>query len=371
MQSESRSAATAWLTHLLGSASEHAVVFMDASGHVVAWLGAAERVFGYRKAEALELEFGDLFTADDRRLQMDLHELAVARALGRSEDERWHVRKDGSLFWASGVLAAVHSAQGGIEAYCKILRDRTDLRQQLDSLQNRVRALQQENNRKSQILESLAHQLQTLVGPLEAAAEATESGQPPLLRSRQVAARARRLASMANVLEQAARRQAGSASSMPDAPLKTASAILQDALKASIKSAHLAAGRRYLHLTASPIALRVSVDASHLREMLRALLAHALKQTQPDGSIHVTASSEGPFAVVRVIDDGTGISGASLSRLLLLLTGSERPAKVEESEAELALAKDLATLHGGSLEAKSPGVGKGSVLCLRLPMAPR
>ena len=72
-------------------------------------LGAAERIFGYRKAEALQLELADLFTADDRRLRLDQQELAAASALGRSEDERWHVRKDGSLSWASGGMAAIRN----------------------------------------------------------------------------------------------------------------------------------------------------------------------------------------------------------------------------------------------------------------------
>ena len=372
MQSESRSAATAWLTHLLGSASEHAVIFVNASGRVVAWLGAAERMFGYRKAEALELDFGDLFTADDRRLQLDLQELSVAQTLGRSEDERWHVRKDGSLFWASGVVAVIRTPQGAIEAYCKILRDRTDLRQQLDTLQNRVRALQQENDRKSQLLESLGHQLQALAGPLKQVADLAEAEQPPALRSGQVAARARQLAAMANLLEREATQDAAARVGMPQPRLKTRPVLLQEALTAAIRSIRSAAqaGARQIHLTAPPIALAVSSDPGRLREMLQTLLSHALKQNASGGDIHVTASVEGASAVIRVVDDGSGISARRLSRLLLLLTGADRSAKVQESEVALATVRDLATLHGGSLEVKSPGAAKGSVICLRLPMAP-
>lgn len=369
MQSESRSAANAWLTHLLGSASEHAVVFVNAGGRVVAWLGAAERMFGYRKAEALELDFGDLFTAEDRRLQLDLQELAVARTLGRSEDERWHVRKDGSLFWGSGVVAVIHTPGGAIEAYCKILRDRTDLRQQLDTLQNRVRALQQENARKSQLLDALGHQLQALAQPLERVADLAEAEQPQALRSRQIADRARQLLAMADVLEEEAIQDAAGRIGMPEPRRKARPVVLQEALRASIKSVRPAAkaGDRQIHLTAPPIALMVISDPLSLREMLQSLLAHALKQASSGGDIHVTASREGTNAVVRVVDDGTGISGKRLSRLLLLLTGAERPAQAQE--AELATVRDLANLHGGTIEARSPGTGKGSVTCLRLPMA--
>ena len=65
MHCDSRSQTNAWLNHLLGRASEHDVVFLDADGRIVAWLGAAERIFGFRKAEALQLELADLFIADD------------------------------------------------------------------------------------------------------------------------------------------------------------------------------------------------------------------------------------------------------------------------------------------------------------------
>ena len=368
MRSESSSEANAWLAHLLRSASEHAVIFLDASGHVVAWLGAAERIFGYRKAEALELAFADLFTSDDRRLQMDLQELAVARALGRSEDERWHVRKDGTLFWASGVLAAIQTHQGGIDAYCKVLRDRTDLRQQLDALQNRVRALQQENERKSQVLESLGHQLRTLVGPLENATEVIAAKQPQTSQDRQVAARAQRLGAMVAVLEDAAK---SDTTLMPSPRPRTKSIILQEAVKACIESVRPAAlaGGQHLHLTVPSVALRISADPAGVREMLQGLLANALKQTPSGGNIHITASVEGASAVVRVVDDGVGIAGRRLSRIFLLLTSTGRATRFQDSEAELATVRDLAAMHGGSLEARSPGRGKGSLLCLRLPVA--
>jgi PAS domain S-box-containing protein len=363
--SESRSEANAWLTHLLGSASEHAVIFLDTTGRIVAWLGAAERIFGYAKAEALGLGLADLFTPDDRRLQMDSQELAVARAVGRSEDERWHVRKDGTLFWASGVVAAVKTPQGEIEAFCKILRDRTDLRQQLDTLQNRLRALQRENERKSQVLESLGHQLRLLVGPLEDASDEIAAKQRESLH---IASRTRRLATVATLLEDAAKSATPHISAHQP---KVRSITLQDELRACVESVRptAQAGGHNLHLTLSPVALTIRADPDSLSEMLRALMANALKQTPSGGNIHITAAVEGASAVVRVVDDGVRIPGKRLSRILLLVTRADRSTNVQASEAELATVKELAAAHGGSLEVRSPAMGKGSAICLRLPIA--
>ncbi len=365
MHLNSGSQANTWLSHLLGSASEHAVVFMDGKGQVLAWLGAAEMLFGYGKAEALELEFADLFTPNDRRLQMDLQELAVARALGRSEDDRWHVRKDGTLFWANGVVAAVKTPSGANEVFCKILRDRTDVRQQLDTQQNRVRALQLDNRRKKDALESVGHQLRTLMGPVEGAAEVEE---PPAMQSRQPPARPRRLAEMASSLEDAPKSGEGS---IPDPRQSTRSIILQEALKACIGSARQAAlaSSQQLHLIAPSVAIALEADPAALHQMLQRLLSSALEETSTGGHIHVMASVEGANAVVRFVDDGFGIAGTRMAKVLLILSGVEELTRLDDSDIELAALAELVAMHGGSLEARSPGAGKGSQFCLRLPIA--
>jgi two-component system CheB/CheR fusion protein len=334
---------------------------------VIAWLGAAELLFGYSKAEALELQFADLFTPNDRRLQMDLQELAVARALGRSEDERWHVRKDGTFFWASGVVAAVNDPRGGIEAFCKVLRDRTDVRQQLDTQQNRVQALRQDNKRKGHVLESVGHQLRTLVRSLDEA-NAARAGRPETLQPRDNSALTKRLVELAAMVEDAA--ETG-ARLLPQALGRKRPIILQEALKDCIRrsrSSATAEGPR-LHLIAPSVALTLEVDAAGLRDMVFALMVNAIKHTPAPGNIHITAGVEGASAVVRVIDDGAGMSARRMSKVLLILSGPDRLGKLEESDAELAAMVELVARHGGTLEARSPGMDKGSQFCLRLPIA--
>lgn len=362
IEADSRSQTNAWLNHLLGNASEHAVVFLDETGRVVAWLGASERIFGYRKAEALQLELRDLFTADDRRLQLDQQEMAVARALGRSEDERWHVRKDGSVFWGSGVLATVTNPQGGVDAFCKILRDRSDLRQRLDTLQNRLQALQQDIERKTRVLETAGQQLRAL---LSSQAATRDRRRTPALQADE---HARQLAELAAMLQDATE----SDEAVMVAPLAVnRSVVLQDKLKACmdrVRPAARAAGQD-IHLIVPAVAIRIRMDRPALQEMLQTLLNHAIKQNRPGGRIHVTTGIEGDCAMVRVLDEGPGISVQRLSRILPFLTGAGTTIDVHDLDAELARVNQLARMAGGSLEARNRGTGKGTVLCLRLPIA--
>jgi signal transduction histidine kinase len=79
----------------------------------------------------------------DQAAKLPEHELAVASAVGRAHDDRWHIRQDGSRLWATGATIAIRSPQGDLLGFGKMLRDRTDLRTQIESLKNTVRELAQ------------------------------------------------------------------------------------------------------------------------------------------------------------------------------------------------------------------------------------
>src|ERR1700712_26938 len=121
--------------------TDFAVIHTTLDGVIVAWLGAAERVFGYTVEEAIGQSLSLFFTEDDKRRALDVHEVALARSQGRSEDDRWHVRKDGSRFWASGVLTSIRNGDGEAVGLCKVLRDKTDVRTQIETLENLVERL--------------------------------------------------------------------------------------------------------------------------------------------------------------------------------------------------------------------------------------
>jgi PAS domain S-box-containing protein len=106
---------------IFSSVTDFAVFAMDSTGCVIKWNVGAERLFGFTEAE-LAGQSGDIiFTPDDRGRGAPEAERATALVTGRSEDERWHQRKDSSRFWGSGVLMTL--AGGG--GFVKVVRDRT------------------------------------------------------------------------------------------------------------------------------------------------------------------------------------------------------------------------------------------------------
>jgi PAS domain S-box-containing protein len=117
---------------IFDSARDYAIIALDPDGRITRWNAGAERILGFSEAEALGASEEILFTPED--LAAGVPSLEKARALSgeRVENERWHLRKDGSRFWASGEMAPLVS--GDEKGFLKIFRDLTQKRQAEESL---------------------------------------------------------------------------------------------------------------------------------------------------------------------------------------------------------------------------------------------
>lgn len=121
---------------LLDQVKEYAIFTMDEEGCISSWNPGAERLFGYEEEEALGQPSALIFTSEDQAEDAAEKELETAAQEGQASDERWHVRKDGSRFWASGVLTALYDEDGGtLRGYAKVLRDNTHRRETMEALQ--------------------------------------------------------------------------------------------------------------------------------------------------------------------------------------------------------------------------------------------
>ena len=127
--------------------------------------------------------------------------------------------------------------------------------------------------------------------------------------------------------------------------------------------------RHQLTASLAPEPLWVQGDPTRLEQIVQNLLNNACKYTDPGGHIELTVAREGAEVVLRVRDDGIGIGPDVLPRIFDLFVQAER--RLDRSQGGvgigLTLVKRLVELHGGSIEAQSPGLGQGSEFVLRLP----
>jgi len=107
---------------MIESAHDYAIFSMDAAGVVTTWNTGAERLTGWTHEDAVGNTADIIFTAEDRAASIPEQERVQAASQGRAEDERWQQRKDGTRFWASGLLMQLDDPEAG---FVKVLRDRT------------------------------------------------------------------------------------------------------------------------------------------------------------------------------------------------------------------------------------------------------
>ncbi len=114
---------------ILDSATDYAIVAMDPAGRVTRWNTGAERILGWTEDEMLGRTVEAFFTPEDRAGGRPGTEMRLSVEGGSAPDERWHQRKDGSRFWASGEMMPLRSEDGALVGFLKILRDRTERRE--------------------------------------------------------------------------------------------------------------------------------------------------------------------------------------------------------------------------------------------------
>lgn len=108
--------------------TEYAVIITDSTGMIVNWNLGAERILGLSYQEVVGQLISSIFTPEDRNFGQPWHELEKAKEMGRAEDVRWHVRRDGTRFWANGVVMPLWNDDGSLRGFVKIMRDQTAAR---------------------------------------------------------------------------------------------------------------------------------------------------------------------------------------------------------------------------------------------------
>src|SRR3954471_11844265 len=138
---------------LIESSIDFAIFTMDRTGIVTSWNVGAERLFGYSENALMARSADRIFTPEDRADGAAEKERSTAERDGRAADDRWHQRKDGSRFWASGLMMPLKGNAG----FVKITRDRTE--------QHQANRRLQESEHRFRLLASSIPQLVFLTRP--------------------------------------------------------------------------------------------------------------------------------------------------------------------------------------------------------------
>ncbi len=306
---------------LVQAVVDYAIFMLDLHGHIVSWNAGAARIKGYEASEAIGQHLSMFYTDEDR--QDDKPRQLLARALqdGRSQDEGWRLRKDGSRFWALVAIDAIRDEQGTIIGLAKITRDITD-RHEADVRYDALRAQlfqAQKLEALGQLSGGMAHDFNNLLtiilGAAKLAARTSDSQRLASLLTSIQNAGERGAQMTRNLLTFARREQVPSRLVDLNELLDAAHALFSQALPRTMSlEMQVAAG---LH--------PVDLDPGQLEMALLNLIVNARDAMQGMGVVRLSAHNRlltgdleglhGAFVLISIIDQGVGIDPAIRSRL--------------------------------------------------------
>ena len=267
-----------------------------------------------------------------------------------------HVVVNGQQVTYRSSKFPLYDESGRVYAVCGVSTDITDV----------VEA----DRRKDEFLATLAHELRNPLAPIRTGLEILRrvGGMPPQAeRTREMMERQlMHLVRLVDDLLDVSRIRRDKLS-LRLAPV-TVAQVVEHALEACQPG--VAAAGHVLDICLPPEPLPLTGDLTRLAQVVGNLVNNAVKYTPAGGRIVLSAAGEGGEAVIRVQDNGAGIAPEVLPRLFVLFTQG----KTDLHQAQVGLGiglwlvRKLVELHGGRIEADSPGMGQGSTFTVRLPL---
>ena len=156
---------------LVEGVQEYAIFQLDPVGNVGSWNAGAQRLKGYDSAEIIGHHFSIFYPQEDQMKNKPRDILARAAQQGRTEDEGWRVRKDGSRFWANVVVTALRDANGSLLGFAKLTRDTTENREQAEAQTKAKELLELRVEQRTAVLTRLNNEMRTEIADRQHAEE--------------------------------------------------------------------------------------------------------------------------------------------------------------------------------------------------------
>ena len=366
-------AGEAHMRQLAQSTKGYAIITLDCDGNITTWNRGAEYIFGYTEEEALGQNIRLIYTEEDCQAGVPETERKRALEQGQATDERWHVRKDGTQCFFSGLVNPLVNNEGKTTGFAKIARDVTEDRQRSHEQQNELESIQAANQQKDQFFAVLSHELKHPLNLIQLNAD--------LIARSQAVKNTPNLGKATQAIQNAVRSQSRIIDDLMDVSrirtgklkLNFATLSYQDVLK-GIEAVFdpLASAEGVILETFKPEQpIYVRADPTRLEQIVWNLLNNAWKFTKGGERICMQLEREGDQARLDVIDTGEGICPDFLPKVFDMFGQAEMQHAQRSKHGlgiGLALVKQLVEAHGGRIDAFSEGLGRGARFSVWLPI---
>ena len=361
---------------MIEEVDDYAILLMDRSGIIQNWNRGAEKIKGYKDYEIIGKSFQLFYLPEDRESGLPQKLINEAYRTGKALQEGWRVRKDGTRFWGSIVITALHDANDNVIGFSKVTRDLTDKKRAEDKINQYAKELEFQNRELEQFAYIAAHDMKEPLRKIQFYSDYIyeHSGQLPekvkdyLGRSIQAAAR------MKSLIEDLLSYSKASSVSQ-----KQEAVDLNDLVKEVI-TANREAIENYnavVEMDTLPVVKAVPFQFSQLFDNL---LNNSLKYRHPGRAPHIKISAEklqsvafaaskhknSCFYKISFEDNGIGFDPSYAVKIFDLFQRLHTQADYTGSGVGLAICKKIIQNHQGFILAKGQ-LDEGAVFEVYIP----
>jgi len=357
-------------SQIIDSLQDYSILTLDNEFVINSWSSGAEKIFGYETEEIIGEHFDIIFTDEDKKNGIPKVEIETALEEGRAVDNRWHICKDGSKFYAYGLVFPFIGIDGEQLGYVKILRDLTERRKSEDAIKKYVKELEELNNHKDSILAIVSHDLRSPLSGIIGAAK--------YLRSNFERMEHKEVKEMLDLLYESSINELNMLDYLVEwARIKYATEVfsptkiklvdyVQKVFDTLNETAELNTVNLHHEIKENEI---VFADGKMLLSVLQNIVSNAIKHSHPGGKITVSAKRKEDKIIVEIKDTGLGMSKEIQEKLFTPQMNVLANARKENKGAGigLLLVKGFLKKNDGEIWVESVE-GEGSSFYFTLPI---
>lgn len=361
---------TEFYSQIIDSLQDYSIFTLDQEYLINSWSSGATKIFGYETEEVIGKAFDLIFTAEDLKNDVPKKEIEIALKEGRATDNRWHITKDKSLFYAYGLVFPLIGLEGELLGYVKILRNLTERKQSEDAIKKYIKDLEELNTHKESVMAILSHDLRSplssIIGTAKYLKENFHKMKPDLVQE------------MLDLLHKTSTDELDMLDYLVEwARIKYASDVFSPTKIQLVQ--YIEKVFDTFNETASINAINlhheikenttVFADGKMLISIIQNIVSNAIKHTKKGGTITVSAKIKEDKIIVQIKDTGIGMSKDIIDKLFTpqMKTLSETRKKNKGAGIGLLLVKGFLEKNDGEIWVESIE-GEGSSFYFTLPI---
>ena len=357
-------------SQIIDSLHDYSIFTLDNDFIINSWSSGSTKIFGYEPDQIIGQHFDVIFTDKDIQNGIPQTEIKAALKEGRATDNRWHICKDRSEFYANGLVFPLIGIDGEMLGFVKILRDLTERKKSEDAIKKYIKELEDLNSHKENVLAIVSHDLRSPLSGIIGTAEYLKTNLDRLETSK--------AKEMLNLLHKTAVDELNMLDNLVEwARIKYASDVfspskidLFDYVQKVFKSFKELASLNNIHLInqieANTI---VFADGKMLYSVFQNIVSNAIKHSLTDGEIIVLVKIEDQIAIIQIKDSGVGMSKDVQDKLFTPQMSTLSKARKDNKGAGigLLLVKGFLERNDGKIWVESVE-GKGTSFYFTLPV---